>query len=424
MHQTKFLALAAALTITSSNAITMAAAESLAPAVNQLGLDLLRTLPDGHAKQNVVLSPYSIETALGLAFVGADGATRDEMRRVLHLPENDSDVQGGFTALDQQLDALVAHSRDAAEQMKKYSGAQEPIEFNVANRVYVQRGYPIHRGYLSTVRDVFHSDAPEMDFRGAGEAARTGINRWVEAQTHEKIRDLIPRGGITPETRAVLVNALYLRAPWQKPFYKTSTKPAPFWVGGADSHDVPTMVQTTNCGYAEYPDHLALSLPYVGNELHFLVLLPRERDGLPALLRSLTAEQLATAARLPVREVVLHLPKFKVSGGTLPLASALSRLGMTTAFDRPAGSANFARLAPRRPDDYLYISEVFHQTFLELDERGTEAAAATAVAMAAAAAFVQKPKPVEVHVDRPFGLAIQHAPSGACLFLGWVNDPR
>ena len=124
-----------------------------------------------------------------------------------------------------------------------------------------------------------------------------------------------------------------------------------------------------------------------------------------------------------MREVRLFLPKFRIEPPLMPLGERLKALGMRQAFDAPTGIADFNRMAPRRPDDYLYAAEVFHKTFLDLDEKGTEAAAATAVAMLAGTAFVEKPEPIEVRVDRPFLFAIQHRASGACLFLGRVTDP-
>jgi leukocyte elastase inhibitor len=178
-------------------------------------------------------------------------------------------------------------------------------------------------------------------------------------------------------------------------------------------------------GYAKREGFTAVSLPYAGNDLQFLVLLPDEINGLRALDSKLTAEMLAECAKLETRDVDLHLPKFKIELPTIALARNFEALGMKTAFDQPRGSANFDRMAPRKPNDYLYISQVFHKTFIAVDEKGTEAAAATAVAMMAATALRSPPPPpTEVKVDRPFIYAIQHVPSGVCLFLGRVTDPR
>jgi len=166
-------------------------------------------------------------------------------------------------------------------------------------------------------------------------------------------------------------------------------------------------------------------LPYAGNDLQFLVLLPDDVNGLHALESKLSGDTLAGCAKLQTRDVDLHLPKFKLEPPTMALAEKFEALGMKIAFDKPQGSANFDKMAPRTPRDYLYISQIFHKTFIAVDEKGTEAAAATAVAMMAGTALRSPPPPpIEVKVDRPFIYSIQHVPSGVCLFLGRVVDPR
>jgi serpin B len=166
-----------------------------------------------------------------------------------------------------------------------------------------------------------------------------------------------------------------------------------------------------------------VAIPY-NADLQFVVLLPDERNGLSAVEKKLTSAALTDFAKLERRKLDLYLPKFKFEPPTLNLGATLQALGMKTAFDQPAGSANFDRMAPRKPNDYLFISEVFHKTFIAVDEKGTEAAAATAVAMARATGMHNPTKPLEVKIDHPFLYAIQHVPSGTCLFLGRVTDPR
>ncbi len=158
--------------------------------------------------------------------------------------------------------------------------------------------------------------------------------------------------------------------------------------------------------------------------MQLLVLLPDAKDGLAAMEAKLTSGILAASANPENLEVELYLPKFKMEPPVMALAKTLTSLGMASAFDKPQGSANFERMAPRKADAYLYISEVFHKTFLALDEKGTEAAAATAVVMVRATSVIEEPKPVAVRVDRPFLFAIQHRASGACIFIGRVTDPR
>src|SRR5205807_456786 len=180
-----------------------------------------------------------------------------------------------------------------------------------------------------------------------------------------------------------------------------------------------------NFGYTRREGFTVVSLPYAGNELQFLVLLPDDIDGIRGLESKLSADVLASCAKLQKREEIdLYLPKFNLEPPTITLAKQFEALGMKTAFDQPKGSANFDKIAPRTPDDYLYISQIFHRTFIAVDEKGTEAAAATAVAMLAGSAFRPAPPPIEVKVDRPFVYAIQEVPSGVCLFLGRLTDPR
>ena len=208
-------------------------------------------------------------------------------------------------------------------------------------------------------------------------------------------------------------------------FPEHATKPAPFHLAGGAAQDAPMMVRQGHFGYARGEGYSAITIPYTGGDLQFLVLLPDALDGLAALETKLTPDQLAACASTKSTDVILHLPKFRMEPPLFRLGKVLQALGMKSAFDQPKGSANFDRLAPRKPEDYLFISEVFHKTFLDLDEKGTEAAAATAVVMARATAMLMDPpKPIEVRVDHPFLFAIQHRPSGACLFVGRITRPR
>ena len=245
----------------------------------------------------------------------------------------------------------------------------------------------------------------------------------MEEQTRLRIRNLIPDGGLNKLTRLVLVNAIYLKAPWAEPFQTSATRPGPFHLSGGKRVNVPLMTQTRELPYARGDGFSFLQLPYGDHQIAFLVLLPDKRDGLAALEAKLTSGLLAGRVKWETRDVTLYLPRFKLEPPMLPLGQKLKALGMKSAFDEPLHSANFERIAPRRADDYLYLTEAFHKTFLSLDERGTEAAAATAIHMMTMG--IHEPvKPVEVRVDHPFLFAIQHRPSGACLFLGRVTDPR
>ena len=283
--------------------------------------------------------------------------------------------------------------------------------------------------FLALVKDNYGAEPELLDFANDPEQARLTINGWVADQTKGKIHDVIPPGGVTGKTRLALANAIYLHAGWDEPFDADWTKPAEFFVHGTESVMLPTMSNAEHdYGYLHRDGFTAVSLRYVGEGVQFLILLPDAHDGLPALEHKLTPALLAECAALPPSYVDLYLPKFKLEPPSMALGSQLQQLGLKTAFDVPKRSANFDRMAPRKPDDYLAIGEVFHKAFLaRSDEECTEAAAATVVIMmhdATAMYDPNRPQPIEVRVDHPFIFAIQHVPSGECLFIGRVTDPR
>ena len=393
-----------------------------ANAINTLGVELLHRT--GSATENALLSPYSIQSALVLTCVGAAGDTRAEMGKVLHYPADDTEVQRSFAALRGSLANIVQNSARDAEQMRQWGGKTDLISLTMANRLFGQTGYAFREPFLALVKKEYDAPFEPLDFARSASAATKHINTWVEDQTRKRIRNLIPDGGLNDRTRLVLVNAIYLKAPWASEFSVSATEPQPFHLGVHNLCRVPTMTQRASLSYTRRHDCTVLAIPYRGGELQFLIVLPEKVDGLTAVEKSLTPQLLADWARLDRQEVILYLPKFKLEPPGLSLGRELQALGMKSAFDQPIGSANFDRIAPRRPNEYLYLSEVFHQTFLKLDETGTEAAAATAVVMAPTSGARRPIEPVAVRVDHPFLFAIQHRASGACLFLGRVTDPR
>jgi serpin B len=394
-----------------------------ASATNQLAVDLHRQLATDN--DNLCVSPYSIQSALAMAFAGAAGETRTEMARVLHYPGQGDAIDLSFASLQHSLEEMSAKTAEIAKKSKDFGGPSEPITMTIANRLFAQSGHDFRAPFLADVKQNFGAAFEPMDFIHDSSGATERINQWVANQTHDRIRNLIPAGSLDDTTRIVLTNAIYLKAPWASEFYETATEPEPFHVRGGAPADVPMMHKRSDSfGYAKRDGFTAVSLPYSGGELQFVVLIPEKADGLHALESKLTANLLAQCAKLETHDVDLSMPKFKFEPPSIMLAEKLEALGMKTAFDQPARSANFDRLAPRKPNDYLYISQVFHKTFIAVDEKGTEAAAATAVAAAVGAApHAPPPPPIEVKIDRPFVYAIQHVPSGVCLFLGRVTDP-
>lgn len=406
--------LAATLSAFCALASNASGAETAAEAVNRLGVDLYRQISTKPG--NICISPYSINAALTMTLLGAEGETRREMARVLHWQET-ADAGAAFAALRAALAETVTRT-------EKGKDSSEPIVLAVANRLFLQEGFALRTQFLARVKESFGAPPEPLDFQKNTAAATRRINEWVEGETRTRIRDLIP-GPLPAETRLVLANAVYLKAPWAEAFVAQATKPEPFHVAGGAPVEVPMMRAVRSFGYAKEKGYTAVTLPYIGGELQFVILFPDSADGLAELEKSMTAQTWSACARLSRAQVDLRMPKFKFEPPTVSLADELQSLGMKMAFDIPPGSANFERMAQPKTGEALAISGVFHKTFIEVEEKGTEAAAATlAVTVYSASVIGEKPKPIEVKVNRPFLYAIQHVLSGACLFLGRVSDPR
>jgi serpin B len=378
-----------------AQALLHASPQPGAAAVNRLGLDLLRL-----QRGNVVLSPWSVDQALAMVWEGARGETRNEMARVL-------DFHGAETAPFASLD-------------KGFAEVAKNVRLDTANRIFGQSGFAFRPAYLELLTKNYGAPLESVDFVSDPESAATTINSWVAERTHDRIRDLVSADSLTPDTRLVLVNAIYFKAGWQSTFEAAATQTLPFRVTKDKSVGVRTMTKCAPLGYRKAQGYTAVNLPYV-DDLVFLILLPDDPSGLPALERGLDAKTLTDLANLEVRPVLIYLPRFKLEPPTIDLNIPLQALGMKSAFDRK--SADFDGIAPVRGRERLFISHVIHRAFISVDEQGTEAAAATAVMMAFGAA-PDVSKPIEVRVNRPFLFAVQHSASGACLFLGRVNDPR
>src|SRR5438045_6086092 len=274
-----------------------------AKATNELAVDLNRQLATGDG--NLCLSPDSIQSALAMTYAGADSETRTEIALVLHFPTNDGGVPASFFALQRSLQEMSAKTAELVKQSKKFGGPSEPITLHIANRLFAQNGYKFREAFLSLVKQNFGGAFEPVDFIADPAAATQRINKWVADQTRDRIRDLIPGGALDRTTRLVLANALYLKAPWASELSQNATQPAPFFVRGGPV-DVPMMRKTDkNFGYARREGFTVVSLPYAGNDLQFVVLLPDDINGLRELESKLSADVLAGCAKLEKRDVDL-----------------------------------------------------------------------------------------------------------------------
>lgn len=392
----------------------------VATGINRFGLDLHRRLSAGD--DNLVISPWSIETALAMTYAGADGRTKNEMAKVLHFTDNEEKLHDGLADLTANLAKLAKSSEERVSNAKENGGPSTPLQINVANRLFGQKDYPFIQSFLDLNAEKYHSPLEKLDFRGDPESCRKHINQWVEIQTRDKIKDLIPQRVITPDTSLVLTNAVYLKAPWTEEFRDEPN--GDFHPRGKTAVKVPMLTRTGNYGHVQWPGTTAVTIPYADGGLQFVLFVPDAIDGLAKTEKSLNTERFAETAKANAKKIDLHFPSFKLEPERVMLAEELIAMGMPSAFDKPQGSADFSRMGPRKPDDYLFISHVIHKAFIAVDKHGTEAAAATAVVMTRATSMPQPEKPLVIRVDRPFAFAIQHIDSGTCLFLGRVTDPR
>ena len=295
--------------------------------------------------------------------------------------------------------------------------AAPDVQLFTANALWMQLGETILSDFRKCIEVNYRGGIYPVDFLGAAEQARRTINAWVEEQTRDKIKDLLKPEHVTPNTVLVLTNAIYFKALWDMPFPAKSTHPDDFQPTTGARVRVDMMNQTDRFRYFDEGSFQALELPYKGNTLAMVVFLPKSPDGLAAFESSLTPAKLdAWLAKLSSRKVQVSLPKFRLTG-EFGLNDALSALGMPDAFH--PGKADFSGMTGTRD---LAISAVVHKAFVEVEEKGTEAAAATAVVMARSLA-IAAPPPV-FRADHPFFFLIRDLRNGSILFLGRLVRPE
>ena len=413
----RLIALFCSLTISLLPASAFDAADSS----SELGVDILRQLSASDSG-NLLLSPHSLSSVLAPLYLGSAGETRSELARVIRFPSQDAQVEKAFADLRREL------TPPKASHSKAGSSARPGVTFDSANRLFIQNGFPIREVFNDRLRASFDFIPQALDFRQKSSESASIINNWVSEQTHGKITSVLSPQ-LSPDTRIILINALYFRADWKVPFKPAQTFPRPFHVSAStETSNRSTMQRTAKMGYAHEDGFQVVALPYVDGDYHCLIILPDELSGSMEAASRVTADQLKRWSRLARGDetlVDLQLPAFSFANTARSLAASLKQLGVRQAFDEPKGSANFDPISPRTADDYLAVSDVLQSTFIAVDENGTEAAAATAIEMITLSASAgPRPKPIEMHVNRPFLFAIQHQSTGACLFLGRVVDPQ
>ena len=380
-----------------------AGGQAVVAGINRFGLDLYAELRG--TSGDLAISPSSISTAFSLAHAGARGATATELAAVLHYPPAD-DLHAAFGGVLKTMD-LRRNGRTLA----------------VNNALWLQQGLKLKPDYLSLVERHYGAGLQWVDYRGDREAARQRINRWVESKTNNRIRGLLQPTNLTPDTRSILVNTVYFKSDWAVPFNPKATAEGDFTLASGRTTKRRLMHRRLDVAFAEGGGAKAVALPYRGGETEMVLLLPDRADGLAALEQGLTAAALdgwLAKLRQGREEVLVTLPRFKVEQ-RFELVEPLGKLGMRIAFSNAAdfSGMKFVNPASRDREDWNFkIDDVVHQVFVEVEEKGTEAAAATAITQVIITS-ARIPRPPKIfRADHPFLFLIRDRRTGAILFLG------
>lgn len=380
-------------------ALVCSSALAVEPARAPFTERLFQTLRKGRG--NVVFSPVSVELAMAMTSAGARGETAKEMRVTLDLDAGRA-AHERFGALVRGWDALGGK-----------------IKLHVVNRLWAQKRRALQHEFTSLLKDVYRAPLGELDFAAAPEPARAAINEWVGDKTEHRIKELLASGTVGKDTRLVLTNAVYLKAPWRQPFDVAATREEPFFLDSQRQVKAPLMHQTDSFRHARLAVGQLLELPYGDGALVMDLLLPTTKTGLGVLEEKLVEGGLAGWLKeLQPARVEVTLPRFK-SAADYSLGPALALLGMPRAF-KPR-EADFSGIDGTHE---LFIGAVLHQAVVSVDEQGTEAAAATAVVMMAPTGMAPEDKPIVFRADHPFVYLVRDPKSGAILFLGRLAEPR
>lgn len=368
--------------------------------INEFTFDLYNRL-GADAAGNFFCSPFSVSTALAMTYAGARGQTEAQMAAALHYTPAQKHLHPAFRDLARQVNDL---------------GTSGNVELNIANRLWIQDGYATLPAYDDVVRACYGAGFARTAFARDPEAARLEINRWVEEQTRDRIRDLLAPGVVDASTRMVLVNAIYFKGLWADQFKPDQTQDDVFYRAPKDEVTAPMMFRAGKYNYVADARVEVLELPYRGRDVSMFVILPKEAEPLRDVEKLLTAELVERwAGDLSEREVRVWLPRFRVEAG-FELVKTLGAMGMTDAF---SGAADFSGITGKKD---LVIGAIVHKAFVQVNEEGSEAAAATAVVMRPASAMPAD-RPVEFRANRPFVFLIRDNRTKTILFIGRLADP-
>lgn len=371
---------------------------------NRFALQLYARLKSSEG--NLLLSPYSISSALAMTYAGSAGNTALQMKKTLNFSLQQPELDAAFSWLN---DTLTRYTSDFGPNFR----------LMIANSIWLQSGLAVLPDFQKTMTDYYRASMRQVDFLSHGEAARTTINRWVADRTNGRITNLLQPNDISRSTHLVLASAFYMKARWTNIFDVERTQNAPFFPSPAHTISVPMMQTTASFPLYQEESLQLLELPYASPkpdslQLAMFILLPAKGTELSDIEKVLSADQLHIwRSKMTEQRVNVILPKFKTTG-VFSLNDALQAMGMKDAF---SGRADFSKISSA---EGLYIGQVVHKAYIAVDEYGTEAAAASAVTMNRTAVHSQ---PVMFRADRPFVFVIVEKSTGSILLIGRLVMP-
>nr|XP_036871374.1 serpin B10 [Manis javanica]XP_036871379.1 serpin B10 [Manis javanica] len=396
--------------------------DALVMSINQFALEFSKKLAESAEGKNIFFSPWGISTCLAMVYLGTRGNTEAQIAQVLQLsrqqdikscPESEKKRKTEFTS--HKVEEI--HS-DFQTLISEINNPSHAYILRTANGIYAEKMYPFLKKYLEDMKTYFGAKPQSVNFVGASDQIRKEINSWVESQTEGKILNLLPDDAVDSVTRMILVNALYFKGIWEHQFLVQNTTLKPFQINKTTSKSVQmmSMKEKLHIFHIEKPQATGLQLYYKSRDLSLLVLLPEDTSGLDQLEKATTYEKLnewTSADMMELYDVQLHLPRFRLEE-TYNLKSALSRMGMSDAFDQR--KADFSGMSAERN---LYLSNVFHKSYVEINEQGTEAAAGTGSEVGLKTSLPS----IEFNANHPLLFFIRHNKTNSILFNGRFCTP-
>lgn len=364
--------------------------------VENTQIQLLQNLYDDG---NIVLSPLSIKSAMSMLYLGSSGETEKEISQAFEFSNNTSEFH-----------------QNTGHKLKSIETDTANTVVSLANGLWLDRDYQVKASYVDYLKKYYHAKHSEVSFKNQMERTKANkeINQWLSEETRNKIKDLIPENAFTPLTRLVLVNAVYFKSDWLYPFNKNQNTKEDFTIPDEKKVETTFMNQKKQLKLLEMKKYRMLEMPYVHEKFSMIFILPDEPENINSLISSFRISDIDSLLNQQPTMVDLKLPKYTIEYKT-PLNTTLKKMGMEKAF---TNDANFREISDNND---LKVTDVYHGAYIDVNEKGTEAAGATGVIIGLKSAFTGKIE--NFHLNRPFLFMIYHKPAKQTLFSGVLSNP-